>query len=328
VRRTTPYTFGFVYVLSNPAMPDCVKVGKTGRTGEIRADELYTTGVPLPFEVEFRAITSKPDEVEKAAHRILDSQRPNPKREFFTVPVTEAVAAVRDALKLANGIWPWTLEEDVLRLRHGDRLAVTCRSGELFTLMSYRSLISERPDAFDLWHAPSDGDIVEFMATEDPGHVAGFSSNDPGGDRDPVPCLDRTLNTPNMPMIGRERMVPGDRLIWLGTAARTGCVIVEAEAYCQVICRTWEPKFAVVDTVTYPILFNDPDVGSLSADSRQKWLTTIQMAMRLPRPRSWAPRDRDSEDGWAPIATNPQSPEFWLPQLSVRRNNRSRRPSI
>jgi hypothetical protein len=70
-------------------MPDRVKVGKTDRTGEIRADELYTTGVPLPFEVEFRAITSKPDEVEKAAHRILDSHRPNPRREFFTVPVTD-----------------------------------------------------------------------------------------------------------------------------------------------------------------------------------------------------------------------------------------------
>jgi hypothetical protein len=306
-------------------MPDHVKVGKTDRTGEIRADELYTTGVPQPFEVEFRAITSKPEEVEKAAHGILDAHRPNPKREFFTVPVTEAIAAVRDALKIANGIGPWTLAGDVLCLRPRDRLAVTCRSGELFTLMSYPSLMSERPDVFDVWHAPSDGDIVEFMATEDPGHVAGFSADDAGADEDPVPCLDRSSSVPNIAMIGRERMVPGDRLIWLGNPARTGCVIFEADAYCQVVCRSWQPKLATIGSVTYPILFNEPDMGSLAADFRQEWLTTVQLAKRLPRPRSWAPRESGPEDGWAPIATSAPVPEFWIPQLNARRHNRSRR---
>lgn len=323
MKRTSPYAMGFVYVLSNPAMPGRVKVGRTDRTGEIRADELYTTGVPEPYRVEFRAVTSRPGEVEQAAHRLLDAQRPNPRREFFTVPVAEAVHAVREALKTANGIWPWTLEQDVVRLRRGDRLAVTCRGGELFTLLSYRSIVSQRPDEFDVWHAPSDGDTVEFMATEDPGHVAGFSAGDPGAEQDPVPCLDRNGKVLNMTMIGRECLVPGDRLIWLGTPARRGCVIIEAEAYCQVVCRTWQPRFAAVGAVTYPVLFNDPDMGDLSADYREIWLTSTRMAMRLPRPRSWAPRKRYPGDGWAERATNPPDPEFWLPQLDARRRNRS-----
>ena len=40
-----------VYVLTNPAMPGIVKIGKTNRDDpQVRMNELYTTGVPLPFE--------------------------------------------------------------------------------------------------------------------------------------------------------------------------------------------------------------------------------------------------------------------------------------
>lgn len=40
-----------VYVLTNPAMPGIVKIGKTNREDpQVRMSELYTTGVPLPFE--------------------------------------------------------------------------------------------------------------------------------------------------------------------------------------------------------------------------------------------------------------------------------------
>ena len=41
---------GIIYVLANPAMPKLVKIGKTGRGVETRLNDLYTTGVPLPFE--------------------------------------------------------------------------------------------------------------------------------------------------------------------------------------------------------------------------------------------------------------------------------------
>lgn len=43
---------GYVYVLSNPCMPGIVKIGKTTRSVEDRANELYQTGVPEPFKVE------------------------------------------------------------------------------------------------------------------------------------------------------------------------------------------------------------------------------------------------------------------------------------
>ena len=42
--------------MSNPAMPGLLKVGFTTDTPDVRARELYTTGVPLPFKVEFANI--------------------------------------------------------------------------------------------------------------------------------------------------------------------------------------------------------------------------------------------------------------------------------
>jgi hypothetical protein len=65
------HTVGFVYVLSNPAMPGLLQVGWTGKLTESRARKLQTTGVPVVFTVEFRALTSMSEAVEAAAHQIL-----------------------------------------------------------------------------------------------------------------------------------------------------------------------------------------------------------------------------------------------------------------
>ena len=45
---------GIVYVLSNRVMPGLVKIGMTTRCEiDSRLKELYTTGVPVPFDVEY-----------------------------------------------------------------------------------------------------------------------------------------------------------------------------------------------------------------------------------------------------------------------------------
>jgi hypothetical protein len=45
---------GIVYVLTNPAMPGLVKIGKTSQNEvSARISQLYTTGVPLPFDCEY-----------------------------------------------------------------------------------------------------------------------------------------------------------------------------------------------------------------------------------------------------------------------------------
>ena len=74
---------GIVYVLTNPAMPKLVKIGKTGRGVETRLNDLYTTGVPLPFECAYAARVEDMDKVEKAFHNAFGQYRVNPRREFL-----------------------------------------------------------------------------------------------------------------------------------------------------------------------------------------------------------------------------------------------------
>lgn len=43
-----------VYVLTNPAMPSLVKIGMTTRESiDTLMKELYSTGVPMPFDCEY-----------------------------------------------------------------------------------------------------------------------------------------------------------------------------------------------------------------------------------------------------------------------------------
>ena len=54
---------GYVYILTNEAMPNLVKIGYTDRTPEERAAELYkdqnsaVTGVRVPFDVFKKELT-------------------------------------------------------------------------------------------------------------------------------------------------------------------------------------------------------------------------------------------------------------------------------
>jgi hypothetical protein len=85
-----------VYVLSNPAMPGLVKIGRTDNTdANIRIAQLYTTGVPVPFTLEYACKVSNPDEVERALHIAFSPQRTNPKREFFNIEPEQAIAILR-----------------------------------------------------------------------------------------------------------------------------------------------------------------------------------------------------------------------------------------
>ena len=84
---------GIVYVLTNPAMPGLVKIGKTARDSiNARLNELYSTGVPVPFECAFAARVDDEAKVESAFHRAFGPYRLNPKREFFQIEPEQAIA--------------------------------------------------------------------------------------------------------------------------------------------------------------------------------------------------------------------------------------------
>lgn len=84
---------GIVYILTNPAMPGLVKIGKTTReTVNARLYELYSTGVPVPFECAFAGKVDNVSKVERAFHQAFGPYRLNPKREFFEIESGQAVA--------------------------------------------------------------------------------------------------------------------------------------------------------------------------------------------------------------------------------------------
>ena len=74
-----------VYILTNPSMPDLVKIGKTSGPITDRMRQLYQTGVPLPFECFYAAEVESYDRVEKALHLAFGDHRENPRREFFRI---------------------------------------------------------------------------------------------------------------------------------------------------------------------------------------------------------------------------------------------------
>ena len=86
---------GIVYVLTNPAMPRMVKIGRTGREIGARLSDLYTTGVPLPFECEYAARVKDQNEVESAFHLAFGPYRVNPRREFFNIEPEQAITLLR-----------------------------------------------------------------------------------------------------------------------------------------------------------------------------------------------------------------------------------------
>ncbi len=87
---------GIVYVLENAAMPGIVKIGKTSRDSiKERLNELYSTGVPVPFDCAYAARVGNEMEVEKAFHEAFGPYRINPKREFFEIDSGQAIAMLR-----------------------------------------------------------------------------------------------------------------------------------------------------------------------------------------------------------------------------------------
>lgn len=85
---------GFVYVLTNPAMPGIVKVGKTARVPDKRIldSDLTSTGVPTPFVVEYYAFFQEMGRAERRAHEKLGQFHFG--KEFFRVDKALAIIAI------------------------------------------------------------------------------------------------------------------------------------------------------------------------------------------------------------------------------------------
>lgn len=84
---------GWVYVISNRAMPGLVKIGYSTKDPELRADELDHTGVPHPYLVEYELLINEPYQIEQKTHKLLFAKREA--KEWFRCTPEEAVVAIK-----------------------------------------------------------------------------------------------------------------------------------------------------------------------------------------------------------------------------------------
>ena len=101
-----------VYLLTNPVMPDLVKIGRTTNLEE-RLRSLSThSGVPVPFEVFYACEVADSVKVERQIHEGFGDHRINPKREFFRIN-PERILAILKLVELRDV----TPSEDVVEDR-------------------------------------------------------------------------------------------------------------------------------------------------------------------------------------------------------------------
>ena len=94
---------GYVYCLTNPAMPDLLKIGFTERPIINRLKELGSaTGVAMPFELEFCVRVRNAHDLEQRLHNELNEFRVSPQKEFFRLTTEEAVNRILSFLSPAE----------------------------------------------------------------------------------------------------------------------------------------------------------------------------------------------------------------------------------
>ena len=81
----------WIYILSNPSIPEALKIGYTNLSPELRAKQISSsTGVVVPFKVEWAFRCFDGNLMENEVHEALKEYRISNQREFFQIDLEEA----------------------------------------------------------------------------------------------------------------------------------------------------------------------------------------------------------------------------------------------
>lgn len=84
---------GWVYIITNAAMPGLVKIGYSMKDPQLRARELNNTGSPFPYEVVYCVLVDNPRELEQDLHKKLQASLSG--KEWFSIQPEAAVLSIR-----------------------------------------------------------------------------------------------------------------------------------------------------------------------------------------------------------------------------------------
>ncbi|GAB4184557.1 MAG: hypothetical protein Fur006_22140 [Coleofasciculaceae cyanobacterium] len=107
--------FGYIYALQNKSLGvHHIKIGRTMRKPELRAKELYASGVPEPFDVAFACQVADCVVAEKKIHERLKAYRSNQDREFFIITIEVARSVIFNVCRQINDSSGYLVENPVV----------------------------------------------------------------------------------------------------------------------------------------------------------------------------------------------------------------------
>jgi hypothetical protein len=111
---------GFIYIMSNKSFKNnLIKIGKTERDPSIRKEELYTTGTPDEFTLEYYAFVNNHDDYELKIHSALEKYRYSNRREFFDCKIEIAIFETRkiceDSIKFEEIFYKNSVELEITK---------------------------------------------------------------------------------------------------------------------------------------------------------------------------------------------------------------------
>jgi hypothetical protein len=87
---------GWIYVITNKAMPGLVKVGYSMKDPVLRAEELEHTGSPYPYVVDYEVLVEEPFGIEQKVHSHL--KKYHERKEWFHCTSEDAIAAIQSVV--------------------------------------------------------------------------------------------------------------------------------------------------------------------------------------------------------------------------------------
>lgn len=92
---------GYVYVLTNPAWPDWVKVGMA-IDAEDRCNSYQTSSPFRDYQLHYQVHSDDRRDLERQAHEAVSEIAESQANEWFKIPVPLAVTCITDLLKQQN----------------------------------------------------------------------------------------------------------------------------------------------------------------------------------------------------------------------------------
>jgi hypothetical protein len=154
-----------------------LKIGRTTRTAKRRAKELYTTGLPEAFDVVYEEDVPDCVLAEKLIHDKLKQYRYKQQREFFILPLNQAISIVQ--LVTQEQFHKISIiHKGAYAFGRSTTFRWSCRGNGFMFLARHKNWFDDKPEIVDLWWCkPRDHVLFTNRIEDHPNHLIEFASN-------------------------------------------------------------------------------------------------------------------------------------------------------